>query len=436
MKKIVSFILGIMFVLNLMFIPVLAQRNSDEVIVKVTSTIGKPGEVKSIRVMFENVLQPINNCDFKLDFDDKNLDVEDVVVGEIVPNETYFSYHIRGNKIYFLFNDESLGENPIIEDGVFAEISFKINDNTSYDDYNIDFKSRVTFGNQDLKKINSSFTGGVISVQEDEFNKNIRGIGESTFDVSIFSNDDAIKLVNNEFNQVNSNPSKTIFGCDNVQTKMFRVGFEDLSPYYSIGNDLDYNDFVFDMYVNEYYYQGKLRMIYASFDPKARGAAYEHALKINLKNAYASSGNDFAFSWTKLTENGNVQIINVMNNYNNYTPIEMFNSTKDVFPKVQGSIFTNTDTNILHVNPFYSVGLIIVIGNNDNTNEGEPTIRKYEPILKPNNLNDISPIEETGGKPNAIVKEYDWKWPREKVNIDNAYFNGFDTIKDITKIYN
>lgn len=260
-------------------------------------------------------------------------------------------------------------------------------------------------------------------------------IGSGQFDGSQILNADAVNIVNNYINDLEIDALQLAFGSDENKTETFRVAFEDLSPYISAGNDLDYNDFVFDMKVIEFYNNSILRAVVVTLDPQARGAGYNHALELALQGAYNSTGNDFMFNWLQAEPNGLVTIDNIATNYNNNNDIEVFDNTKTILPAVPGTSYSNTVSG-QSIPTAYTGGLMIVLGNADNNVVDVPVIEDYEPILTPSGIGAIKATDQVGSARNAMIKDIEWLWPQEKVNINDAYENDYTTVKEASKLYN
>ncbi len=97
--------------------------------VKVGYSEGREGSTITIPVSFSNVAKVgnIGTCNFYLGYDADILEAKTVYAGDIVRNAAVnFSYRIVDGKISFVFLDNTIGEELITQDGVFANITFKI----------------------------------------------------------------------------------------------------------------------------------------------------------------------------------------------------------------------------------------------------------------------------------------------------------------------
>lgn len=133
---------------------------------------GEAGSEITVPVKFNN-LPPmgINNCDFIIGYDTEGLEFKSVQPGDIV---TYplgcFNYNkSQDGSINFLYNDETQGAMPIVKNGVFAEITFKIIDNAKTGIYGV---SKISVGlfsgfvNEKLRAITPIFSEGYVNIEE------------------------------------------------------------------------------------------------------------------------------------------------------------------------------------------------------------------------------------------------------------------------------
>jgi hypothetical protein len=124
------------------------------------------GQEATVPLSFSNVPENgINNCDFRLIFDGSALSVDSVDAGAIVtlPSVNFSSNYNSGN-ISFLFSDVTQGQNPIIKDGVFANIRFKVLNPNVAGNYQITLSSVGAFSSKNMIRVEPVFTNGKVTV--------------------------------------------------------------------------------------------------------------------------------------------------------------------------------------------------------------------------------------------------------------------------------
>ena len=269
-------------------------------------------------------------------------------------------------------------------------------------------------------------------------------VGKSGFKES-FLNDirESKKIINLLVNSSNEE-IKNIFGLDLIRkSQTLRVAYQDtLEP----GVDGDYNDFIVDITINEFFNDGILRALYVYFHPKARGASYEHQLYIELKDVYRQSENgDIAITWNKSNE-GDISV-SLDKNYDNQEPLVVFESTKDALSPLLG-FATNTVRGREKQVPNNTAGVFIILNNEQNKKEERtlPDIPNYSPLLslvsqdKRVAVYEVEPIL-VSGYPHGFVVPTTWRWMAETINIKEAYPDFFQTedwyenIFDESKLY-
>ena len=139
----------------------------DVVIEKVKAVAG---ENIVVPVEFNNVPEiGINNCDFILEYDESVLEFENAEAGIIIPDaQADFKSYSVGGKIYFLYNDSLQGSNQIVNNGIFAKITFKVIKSATAGTYNISKYSVGAFSgmvNNKLTPIGTEFANGSITVE-------------------------------------------------------------------------------------------------------------------------------------------------------------------------------------------------------------------------------------------------------------------------------
>lgn len=171
MKRCCSFAMVLLFIVQIILYPIKGLAIDPEITVRVENVSGEKGKTINLPIVFENINDGINNCDFQILFDSSNIEVKEVIVGEIVNNKNHLYFNVKDDIIYFLFNDETLGQNLIEKDGVFAEVVFKIKEDYKSKETTINLNSKITLANKDLQPINVKFISGKINI--DDLNNDI-----------------------------------------------------------------------------------------------------------------------------------------------------------------------------------------------------------------------------------------------------------------------
>ncbi len=133
---------------------------------------GKAGSEITVPVKFDNIPpMGINNCDFIIGYDTEGLEFKSVEPGDIVTFPLgCFNYHkSQDGRINFLYNDETQGAMPIVKNGVFAKITFKIVDNAKAGIYGVSKFSVGFFSgfiNGKLSNITPIFSEGYINIEQ------------------------------------------------------------------------------------------------------------------------------------------------------------------------------------------------------------------------------------------------------------------------------
>ena len=212
------------------------------------------------------------------------------------------------------------------------------------------------------------------------------------------------------------------------------LAFEDLYPR---PGDADYNDFVVRYSVEESYNaSGELETIEMNFTPIARGAGYNHALKLDLdgviertRNAFADTGSPFAgdaqvkLTYTNLT-NGTAQV----KYFGVDDDIPIFRNTRSTLTG-----FANVYSGTNFVAPKLETKVEITLASpelNKLDEAHEITMDKYRIFLdvlstnKDIDLANVNPDDgmiDSNGYPFGIVVPDDWAWMKESKHIDDAY---------------
>ena len=140
--------------------------------VVIDTVSGKAGEQVEIPIRFANVPSiGINNCDFRVNYDDSILTIDKVTVGSAIPggNLDFKSNIISGDtRVAFMFVDESgLGHRMIEEDGVFATLTATISETAPEGLTVIEVVNEYAFTGYDLELMPVDFVAGGVNVGEE-----------------------------------------------------------------------------------------------------------------------------------------------------------------------------------------------------------------------------------------------------------------------------
>ena len=137
-------------------ITVLPNDNTNSLKVTVGTATGAPGDTVTVPVTFADVakMNKVGTCNFYLGYDASLLDVVSVAAGPIVKNSAVnFSSSASNGTISFLFLDNTITDELIDSDGVFANITFKIKSTATGTTTPITFKDGGAFGDGTMAKI-------------------------------------------------------------------------------------------------------------------------------------------------------------------------------------------------------------------------------------------------------------------------------------------
>ena len=150
--------------LNITVLPI----NNNNLSVTIGTAAGKSGQTVTVPITFANVSKvgSVGTCNFYATYDTSLLEATAVTAGSIVKNSgVNFSSSINNGSISFLFLDNTIGSELIKDDGVFANITFKIKDTTKEVVTPVAFKAGGAFGDGDMKKLEPvSLTDGTVSI--------------------------------------------------------------------------------------------------------------------------------------------------------------------------------------------------------------------------------------------------------------------------------
>lgn len=131
-------------------VKIIDTRVDSALTVTVGTTSGKAGDTIIVPVTFSNVAKVgnVGTCNFYLSYDVNELEAESVLAGDIVWNaQVNFFTKISNGKISFVFLDNTLGDELITRDGVFANIKFRVKRSASiFTDPLINFIEGGAFG--------------------------------------------------------------------------------------------------------------------------------------------------------------------------------------------------------------------------------------------------------------------------------------------------
>ena len=218
------------------------------------------------------------------------------------------------------------------------------------------------------------------------------------------------------------------------QSTWSTLAFEDLYPR---PGDADYNDMVVQFRAKEEYNaSGGLSRITMDFLPVARGAGYNHKLKLNLDGSIENSAN-INFQTEPLFKGEAEVIVKRYHLQNNNYVTTHYSSNEEIilFENTRRTIggFANVYANTEMISPKESVSLEIILENPE-WNLFEDRIDmdafRYRPYLHVLNTrydidlaqnNPLDGMIDNNGYPFGIVVPIDWRWPLEGVSIDSAY---------------
>jgi len=165
--------------------PILANGNMN---IKVSTVEAKPGDRVEVSVKFLNIPSSgINNCDFKLTYDEEILEVIEVKPGKIVTNPNInLKYNIKNpGRIAVMFVDETArGEELIKTDGDFIIIVFKVKTSVKDGIGYVNLASEVIASGYDLVIFSTDFTRGGVKVSETGLGTTIEDEDKSEDEIS------------------------------------------------------------------------------------------------------------------------------------------------------------------------------------------------------------------------------------------------------------
>ena len=126
--------------------------------VTIGTASGNTGDTVTVPITLTNVAEVgnVGTCNFYVSYDTNLLEAVSVTGGPIVTNAgVNLSSNINSSTgvISFLFLDNTIGNELIKTDGVFANITFKLKSTSTQLTTPVDFKSVGAFGDGDMKKI-------------------------------------------------------------------------------------------------------------------------------------------------------------------------------------------------------------------------------------------------------------------------------------------
>jgi LruC domain-containing protein len=212
------------------------------------------------------------------------------------------------------------------------------------------------------------------------------------------------------------------------------IAFEDLYPN---PGDADYNDFVVRYSVTEdYNATGGLETIEMDFTPIARGAGFNHALKLDLNGIIQNSRT--ATAVTDAPFAGDAQVKITYKNLMNDTEVIKYKGIDDdivLFHNTLSSLdgYANVFPGADFTSPKFSTRVEITLANpelNQITEAHEIAMDKYRIFLDVMNTNsdiDLANVNpdngmiDANGYPFGLLVPADWAWMLESRNIDEAY---------------
>jgi hypothetical protein len=138
----------------------------------IDTVTGKAGDTVEIPIRFKDVPSSgINNCDFRVNYDDSILTIEKVDVGPLVTGgrEDFGANIVKGDsRVAFMFVDETgVGDRMIKSDGVFAILTATISETAPEGLTVIKVVNEYAFADYDLNLIDAAFVDGGVKVGEE-----------------------------------------------------------------------------------------------------------------------------------------------------------------------------------------------------------------------------------------------------------------------------
>lgn len=144
--------------------------SGDELAVSIGTVTAMPNETVTVPVKFANVSKAgnVGTCNFYLSYDSDLLEAVSVTAGDIITNASInFASRINDSTstISLLFLDNTIGDELITNDGVFANITFKVLGKEGQT-AKVEFAEGGAFGDADMNRIsNVVFTDGGVKIE-------------------------------------------------------------------------------------------------------------------------------------------------------------------------------------------------------------------------------------------------------------------------------
>ncbi len=140
---------------------------ADTINFDMASVEARAGENVSIPITLSNIADiGIAACDFEMVYNSENLEFVEVTAGEIVKNAGInFSTNLEEEgRIRFLFLDNTMKDEAITTNGVFATIKFKVKDTAKIGKYPVEVSGAPTFGDTILASMEVDYKSGAVNV--------------------------------------------------------------------------------------------------------------------------------------------------------------------------------------------------------------------------------------------------------------------------------
>ncbi|NLK03612.1 MAG: cellulosome anchor protein, partial [Clostridiales bacterium] len=134
--------------------------------ISIENITGKTGDIITVPITIGNIskVESIITCNFYVLYDDTLLEAISISSGDIVINPGInFASKVNQGSLSFLFLDNTLGDELITEDGVFATITFKIL-GTSKEVTPLAFTNEGAFGDGDMERIEIKKIDGSVQI--------------------------------------------------------------------------------------------------------------------------------------------------------------------------------------------------------------------------------------------------------------------------------
>ncbi|MGM0370551.1 MAG: cohesin domain-containing protein, partial [Bacillota bacterium] len=153
---------------NVLDITTMSEVVPEGLAVQIEEVTAQPGETVTVPVKLINVEEPINACDFQLEFDNSELEIVELSAGDITKEGFNGNFNNERSFMAFLFmiedqKEEKKNQEMIREDGVFANLKVKVKSDASEGLKEINFKKGGVFADFDQNQMPvEKIAGGIV----------------------------------------------------------------------------------------------------------------------------------------------------------------------------------------------------------------------------------------------------------------------------------